>query len=240
MKTIFYILFAALACGSLTGCGNKKKQQAEIEREKWIMSLNDSIITYKKQVNDINVLLDETRQEVNGIIGQFDYVNNTREVEGYHILTGWAKRYPLDRTGLVARVTEDGRLELLATLTGANFNEIAVMAGGQTVGSDVVPHDQALNYRAGNLNRVCFTGNRADSIGALISAYDDSDVDIVYMNGTKTGALRMPADQRDMVARTWRLFDAERRMHQLEKELPRLNGKINACRRIVEQNDTAY
>ena len=236
-KSIFTAMLAAAVLG-MAGCSPKKPAAAE-EREKWLDSLNDSIALYQKQTEEVNAALAASQATVGELIGSFDYVNHAREVEGYHIYQGWQGRYPLMTTGLVARVTESEGLELIATLTGAHFNEIAAMSEGETVQSDVVAHDQALNYRAGNLNTVCFSGNKADSIGALIASHEGASVNIVYLNGNRTGSLTLPADEKRMIAATWRLYNAQKVMHENEKELSRLAGKINACRRILASREVA-
>lgn len=227
-----------LCMALLAGCGDAKRKAAEKERQDWLASLNDSIALYQTQIQEVQSSLGEARNEVGAIIDDFEYVNNSREVEGYHILHGWKNRYPLQTTGLVARVTEGGGLELIATLAGGTFDRIAVTSGGETAQSETVPHDQALNYRAGNLTRVCFTGGKADTIGALIAARPDADVLVAYTDGKPAKEVRLPADQRAMVASTWRLYDAQRRLRAKEMQLPRLNGKINACRRLLDENNT--
>ncbi len=228
---------AAVACLLLPSCRVKTPEAAK-ERENWLLSLNDSIAKYEKERSEVEVQLQEAREKMGGIVGYFDYVNNPREVEGYYIFNGWKGKYPMQKTALVARVTEEERFELIATLTGGQFNEIGVMAAGETVSSDVVPHDQALNYRAGNLNTVCFYGAKADSVGEFIASHSTGEITVVYLNGKKTGSLVLPSDEKEMVARTWELYAAQRHLHSLEKELPRLSGKIAACRRMLEKADS--
>lgn len=237
MKFRLLIPFAAVTFFLLPSCRVKTPKAVE-ERENWLLSLNDSIAKYEKEKADVETLLQEARDKVGGIVGYFDYVNDPRQVEGYYIFTGWKDRYPMQKTALVARVTEDERFELIATLTGGQFNEIGVTAAGETVASEVVPHDQALNYRSGNLNTVCFYGTKADSVGQFISTHSTDEITVVYLNGNKTGSLRLPSDEKQMVARTWELYAAQKNLHSLEKELPRLSGKIAACRRMIEKTDS--
>lgn len=228
---------AAVAYLLLPSC-RVKTPEAVKERENWLLSLNDSIAKYEKERSEVEVQLQEAREKVGGIVGYFDYVNNPREVEGYYIFNGWKGKYPMQKTALVARVTEEERFELIATLTGGQFNEIGVMSAGETVSSDIVPHDQALNYRAGNLNTVCFYGAKADSVGEFIASHSTGEITVVYLNGKKTGSLLLPSDEKQMVARTWELYAAQRHLHSLEKELPRLSGKIAACRKMLEKADS--
>ncbi len=237
MKTRSLIIPLALAALLLPGC-KVKTPEAVKEREAWLESLNDSIAKYEKQREEVEAGLSAARERVGTMVAHFDYVNNPREVEGYYIFSGWKGRYPMKQTALVARVTEDIRFELIATLTGAHFNEIGVSAQGITVASEVVPHDQAFNYRAGNLNTVSFTGAKADSIGAFIAAHSNDAFTVSYLEGKRTGSLSLPSDEKQMIARTWELYAAQRDMHTLEKELPRLSGKIAACRRMLASSDT--
>lgn len=236
MKFYIYPLMAVAAI-SLSACGGGKKTEAEQQRETWLNSLNDSIALYQKQMESVSSELTEMQRKVGEMVVDFDYVNNPREVEGYYIYKGWKSRYPLAQTGLLARVTEDERFELLATLAGAVFNEIAATSDGVSVSSDVVPHDQALNYRAGNLNKVCFSGEKADSVGALIADHESATVTVAFLNGNRTGSLQLPNDQKQMIASTWRLYSMQKKAHSLEKEMPRLSGKISACRRMLDSNN---
>lgn len=231
------LALATMALILLPSCRVKTPEAVE-ERKNWLFSLNDSISKYEKEIEEVDVKLKDAREAVANMLSDFDYVKNPRQVEGYYIFHGWKDRYPMQTTALVARVTEEERFELIATLTGAYFNEIGVTSAGETVATDVVPHDQALNYRAGNLNTVCFYGSAADSVGQFIASRSNHDFTVAYLNGNKTGALSLPSDEKQMIARTWELYAAQRNLHFLEQELPRLSGKIAACRRILHAADS--
>ena len=237
MKIKKLIAFAAISSILLPSCRVKTPQAVE-ERENWLLSLNDSIAKYEKERGEVELRLQEAREKVGQMIGDFDYVKNPRQVEGYYIFNGWKDRYPMLKTALVARVTEDERFELIATLTGAHFNEIGVTSAGETVSTNVVPHDQALNYRAGNLNTVCFADSATNSVGEFIATHSTGDITVAYLNGNRTGSLSLPSDEKQMISRTWELYAAQRNLHSLEKELPRLSGKIAACRRMLENSDS--
>ncbi len=127
-----YILpFSLLMLVSLSVCGPKNPAAAE-QREKWLLSLNDSISKYQKDIELVGDSLDAARESVGRLVGAFDYVNNPREVEGYYILNGWKAKYPLSSTSMVARINESEGFELIAALSGGFFNEIAVSAGPTT------------------------------------------------------------------------------------------------------------
>lgn len=233
MKRIY--LMTALASLLLAGCGLKKPEAVE-EREQWLLSLNDSIALYQKQSEEVNASLSELKTRIGEIIGDFDYVSNPREVEGYYIYKGWKGRYPLSQTGVVVRITEDERLEILATLTGGTFNELGASAAGESRTTEVVPYDQALNYRAGGINKVCFSGEKADSVAMLIA--ENPSADVIYLEGGKKKSTKLPSDMQGMIAATWRLYSLQKQAHDYEKEIPRLAGKVAACRRMLDRNSS--
>lgn len=237
MKKLIPFITASILLGVIGGCGNKKSDAA-LEREAWLRSLDDSIASYQKKAEEVNVTLEGLRAQVGDMLSDFEYISNPREVEGYYILKGWKDKYPPVTTGLVARVTEDERFELIAALLGGVFNEIAVCASGETVNSNVVRHDQALNYRAGNINRVCFYGTAADSVGDFIASHDANEVLLLYLNGTPSNKIKLSGEQKNMIKSTWNLYSLRKRMRKFERELPVLAGKVELCRRMLEANDS--
>lgn len=220
-----------------TSC-SLKKPKAQEERETWILSLNDSITKYKAEIETASSELKSAQAEVGEMIPNFDYVSNPREVEGYYIYNGWKNRYPIKQTGVVARITEDERFELIAVLTGKHFNQISVSNGAGSAETKVVPHDQALNYRAGNLNTVCFSGGAADSVGMYIAENMPDALTVNYLEGGKTASFTLPADQKEMIAATYQLYAAQRNNHRLEAAIPMLSRKIDTCRRMIESVDS--
>lgn len=228
-----HLLLAVIGL-TLAACSGVKKPEAAVERENWLLSLNDSIKLYQQQTEEVTTNLSDLKNRIGEVIVDFDYVSNPREVEGYYIFKGWKDRYPLTTTGVVARITEDERLELLATLAGGTFNELGVTSGGETRSTGVVAHDQALNYRTPDFNKVCFTGAKADSVAMLIAEFPSSEVS--YLEGGKKKTVKLPADLQSMLAATWRLYSLQKEAHGYEKELPRLAGKIAACRRMLDES----
>ena len=235
-KSLSFISLSIILAFGLS-CTRLKKPVATERRQEWILSMNDSIARYKAQADSATDALALLRERIAAMMPEFEHVSNPREVEGYFIFNGWKSRYPLSSTEVVARISEAEGFELIAALEGGVFNQIKVSAGGRSATSAVVPHDQALNYRAGNLNTVCFTGPQADSIGALI-ADADKDVQVAYLGGAKPRSLSLRPDARRMIAATWNLYAAQKESHRLEKMLPLLSRKVDLCRRMLNDNDS--
>lgn len=225
------ILLAGSSC-------SVKKTKSEEEREQWLYSLNDSIAAYKADIESATSALSASQTEVGEMIANFQHISNPREVEGYYIYNGWKNRYPLQQTGVVARITEDERFELIAVLKGSHFNHISISGAEGTATTDVVPHDQALNYRAGNLNTVCFYGNAADSVGMYISDNMPDILTVTFSDGSKSTSFKLPADEKEMIAATYQLYAAQKESHRLERTIPMLSRRIDSCRRMLEQLDS--
>ena len=110
----------------MAACTPKEKSDKAVERERWIESLNDSVALYKSQIDSATSRLEELHDNVGLMLQDFEYVNNPREVEGYYIYKGWRQRYPLQGNGLVARISKDEGLELIACHKGAPFTSVAM------------------------------------------------------------------------------------------------------------------
>lgn len=226
MKTILPLLAFALLIGSCHR-RNEAKERIQAQREAWEASLPDSLKNVEHQIDSLRGEIQSLSIEMESMLPAFDYVYNTREVEGYYIAKQWKTNYPMTKTGLMARLTQGENLELIAALSGsAYFNQIRVEAGGETAQSSVVSHDQALNYRMSGLNTVCFSDSAANSCAALIASHNGGDVKIIYLNdGKKTGALSYPAQSQAVMKETWNLFDNRSRMLHDERLIPLLARK---------------
>lgn len=239
MRTILHTAAAAaLMLLAATGCAPKEKSDKAVEREQWLASLNDSIATYKKQIDSTQQRLDALNEESARLLERFDYIENPREVEGYYLLKGWQGRHPANATWLYARISKSEGLELLASLKGGVFTSVAALSGGESAETAAVAPDQALNFRHKGYNTVCFYGAEADSVAAFIAAHEGDDVTIEYLNPGRSGSLKLSADQRAMIAETWRLYDTRRQIRRLEKEMPMLSRRIDACRLMMERDST--
>lgn len=216
------------------GCKKVVKSDAAKDHEAWVGSLNDSVAATRAQIEVSMVEIDSLHREVAALLEDFDRVDDPRQVEPYTIAKGWSRKYPLTSTGLVARLTEGEQLELVAALKGGTFEHLTVSSPDEgECQTDVVPYDQALNYRADGLNTVAFTGARADSVAQLIALAAPGTVTVGY---GRTSA-KLPTDQQAMIAKTWRLYDAHRRAQRLEKTLPLLNEKVRILEnRIAREN----
>ena len=117
---VFTILGIPVLLTAATGCNrrNEAKERVQAEREKWEASLPDSLKAVEHQTDSIKAELQALTNSFDAMVHTFEYVDNPREVEGYYIAGAWKGNYPLKSAGLVARITKNEKLELIAALSG--------------------------------------------------------------------------------------------------------------------------
>lgn len=230
LKRTFYRLLPFFIIAWLTGCVKIKTPEAKLEREKWIDGFSDSIEFYKKRLEDIDLRLKEVNTGIQKRLENFEYINNPREVTGYYLLKGWGKKIPFKSTGIYARVSQNEKLELIATLSDATFNQIAV----GPVYSEMVPNDQAFNYRHSGYNTVYFSGGKADTIAQYIASHRQDKITLEFIENSKKKNFILPDDEKNMISDTWNLFEQQQEAHQLQKEFWICSRKIDTFRRFQE------
>ena len=126
----------------------------------------------------------------------------------------------LNSTGVAARVLKSEGLELVAALSGARFNTLRAMSGNESAETDRVPADQALNYTAGGLTTVAFSGAKADSVAMLISRNAASSVTLQYLNDGKIAkSISLTDLQKQWISQTWQLCSMQKEIHSLENSM---------------------
>lgn len=226
MKKVIYVMAVALALGACAG-KNEKGEKAKADYDR---ALADSIEIVKQEIDSCDAQIKINNDRINGLLADFTTVANPREVGSYLIYTPFKERYPLTETGLVARINDNGQFELIAALSGRHFDQVMVQTDDESAESQVVPNDQALNYRNGSFTTVLFTGAEADSIGALIADNELNPITVNYLQGNPVSAWRMPADYAKMISTTYLLYKARREVSRLENRVPMLHEKINLLR----------
>lgn len=244
MKSIkICISFIAFFSLLMVSCNKIKTPPAAIERENWISGFADSIDYYRAQSNIVEQNLNEVNYQISSMLTNFEMVIKPREVSGNYILKGWQNKIPMTTTGIYARVSEKENFELIATLAGNTFNKIGIETSDSTMISDVVPHDQAFNFRHQNYNTVYFTDGKAENIADYISSHTSQKLTLVFFSDeNKKVKFVIPDNEKQMVAQTWQLFAAQKKAQSLQKELWMNSRKIQTFQRILleEKGDSAH
>lgn len=230
MKFTTLLYSAALMCVAIApACGRKTDGRGEKAKAAYAASLEDSIRAVQQEIDSCKSQIEFLRQDIAGLLPNFTTVSNPREVGSYMILTQWKGRYPLTQTGVVARIDNNNRFELIAA-NAKPFDRITVKSPTSAVSSALVPNDQALNYRTATLTTVMFAGDEADAIGRLVADNALNPLSVIFEYGSPVNTWKMPLETSKMISLTYALYRNTRDMQRLERRVPMLHEKINLIR----------
>lgn len=225
------MLLISFAAFLLSNCGKIKKTDAEYEREAWINGFTDSIEYYQNNSKEIDSKLESLNHNISSMLEDFEMVKNPRAVEGYYILKGWEEKLPFTTTSLYARINEREKLELIATLSGATFNQLEI----DGFVSEIVPNDQAFNFRHQRFNTVYFSGGKADTLAMKIADLADSKINLVFLeNGKNRKTFQLPEAQKMMIKKTWNLYSSQMEARELQKQQWIASKKIDTFRHMID------
>lgn len=214
----------------LAGCAGRN-HEGEKSKAEYDKSLSDSISAIKSEIDSCNEQISFLRDRVGEWLHDFTTVTNPREAAPYIIMTSAKNQYPLKSTGIIARLNDSYQFELIAALSGKHFDCINVVSGSNSISSEVVPNDQALNYRTESLTTVSFTGGKADSIGQLISDNELNPLTLNFLNGGKpVQSVKINNNEAKIISYTYILYKDNKEMKRLEHRVPMLHEKINLIR----------
>lgn len=238
MKSLINLAVCLMVGLTIVSCSKIKTTEAEAERKNWIEGFKDSVDYYQNKSSQIEEQLAMVNSRIAAQIQDFELVKKPREVSGYYLLKGWETKLPLTSTGIYARINENEKLELIATLAGNTFNCISVDYDGVPYSSEIVPHDQAFNFRHERFNTVCFSGGKADTIAWRIAQQTDDKVNLTFIEGSKKKNFQIPANEKELILKTWNLYSSQLEARKLQRELWINARKIETFRRIADQENT--
>lgn len=219
-------------------CSRVKKPAAQIEREKWIESFNDSVKIYKERSESASKEIGQLHDEATEQLKNFEFVNGSKEGTGFYIYKGWRGRMPLQSSGLTARISEKEQLEIMATFTGGIFTQMVVSDGSSKYTTHIITYDKAVANRVGDRCSVGYFGASADSIAMIVADISTNPISISYLNGKTIGTITLPADQKNMILETYRLYQTLSAVHKMEKDISVYSKKIDIFRKMMERDDT--
>ena len=200
------------------GCKQYNGEKAASDRAKWVASIEDSIATIGKARRADSLQIENLRKEMDSSIKDFSQISNAREVEPYYILSSCRSAYPLNSTGVAARVTNSLQFEMVAALSGKRFDAVRLSSEGESVNSTVIPPDQGLNYTSADGLSVCsFSGGENTPLGRFVDLHSGSPIKLEYLrNGAVQSSISLSDTQKRWIAQTWRLTSQRQALDSLE------------------------
>lgn len=165
---------------------------------------------------------------------------DTREeyVEHYRVARGWRGYDTMSKTGILARMLEDGTVEIVATNTSIPFVSITLSADGESVKSDDVQRGSDLNYTVGNTTRAAFMGEDAQRLCDFASRHVDGSVTLSF-NGAKSQRIVLSQRQKGMLAIFSRVISAKQQLDSLQRGFMVAFNKMQLYRNEVTKDSIA-
>lgn len=231
MKKILRILpVVAILVSACAGNNDKEKREQE-----YASQLREQIKKGEASIDSCDKVITEMRSIEDSRMAEFTMINNEREAAPYILYTPTQDLYPLTKTGIAARLSDNGQFEIIAALARGRFDQIRISSGTLTAESNVVANDQALNYYADNLNTVLFSGAEADSIGMLIYGNDQLQFKLEFLKEKPVKSVEITQREALMIGRTYSLYHARKEINKLERRIPMLNQRILLLNKHLEK-----
>lgn len=234
---------AALLSGAVISCGGEGKNADSLTpaaRQHAAMraSLRDSVEKYSRLASSLQAEIDTLTPRFNSLLDCFEMDIRPEYVEHYRVARGWKGYDTMSATGILARLTEDGTPELIATNSGMPFTSVSVEADGDKASTSPVAQGTDLNYTVGNVTRVAFIGDDALRLCRFAAARGQSDIRLVY-SGKTSSAITLSRKQKDMLALMARAIDTKQRLDSLERKHMAAFNKMQLYQGEVNKDSTA-
>ncbi len=212
------ILTLAILSG-VAGCKKYTGDKAAEDRAKWIESLHDSISNISAQRKADSLRIIQLRSDIDLWLQNFTQVDDPKQVEPYYIHSSFMGSYPLKSTGIAARIKDNQEFELVAALSGSQFDSFRLTSGEFSVTSPTIQPDQALNFTSSDGLTVCaFSGEGIRPIAEFVSLYEPEQIWMEFLrNGQVRSSINLSHPQKRWISETWDMASERQLLDSLER-----------------------
>ncbi len=210
-----------LVCLPVCGCGSKEehadRSSAAARRHASMRaSLHDSVALYTEKSLMLESKIDSAKKQFDELVSKMEATSPEEYVEIYRVLRGWRGYDTMAGTGIIARLLENGDVEVVASSASGPFSSVSLSAGGESVSTQPVKSGSGLNYTVGNVTRVTFIGADALALCDFAEAHEGDALTLTY-NGSKTSVLKLTPSQAEMLSFFGRITAAKKQLDTYEK-----------------------
>ena len=239
MKHLLHIALLALLSAGCSGNGDtasdsaagQKTTRAAARRAAGVATVDDSIDSLQRRHDLLTAQSDSLRTLLEGLSAQFDVIDDPMLVEKYRVARGWKGHDTTLQGGILARVLEDGTIEMVATCPSGKFSSINFTAGGKSLTSASVPEGSALNTTVDGVTRVSF-----QNAWALAQFVHDHAAQPITLRYGAVGNIVLSPRQKEMIALTWDLTAAERAARKVNEQIPVTFNKLQFFQQKAAEN----
>lgn len=214
LPLITITLMAGLAC-----CKKYDGDKTKNDREQWIASIKDSISNISAQRKADSLRIIQLRSDIDLWLQNFTQVNDPKQVEPYYIHTSFTGSYPLNSTGIAARIKNNQEFELVAALSGSQFDAIRFSAGEYSATSQSIKPDQALNFTSSDGLTVCsFSGDQTSRLAEFVNIHQPEQIWMEFLrDGQVRSSINLSHPQKRWISETWEMASERRLLDSLER-----------------------
>lgn len=160
------------------------------------MQMTDSLQAYYAHLQD-------------SLMSYFTFVNNPELVEGYYVIKEYANSTLFNRTGVEARVSQDGEFYMISSLTARPVKHTSISLKGNAgeASSSEVAYDGDRNYRSGGTEMITFIGAECDTLGHFLTLNPDDKVTLTF-KGTSAYSTPLSANDNRSIRLAYQLGNA--------------------------------
>lgn len=160
------------------------------------MQMTDSLQAYYAHLQD-------------SLMNYFTFVNNPDLVEGYYVIKEYANSTLFNRTGVEARVSQDGEFYMISSLTARPIKHTSISLKGKSgeAATPEVAYDGDRNYRSGGTEMITFIGAECDTLGHFLTLNPDTKVTLTF-NGTSNYSTPLAANDNRSISLAYQLGKA--------------------------------
>jgi hypothetical protein len=173
------------------------------------------------------------QQQIDSLMHFFNVVNadGVNQLEGYY----QDKATPVDfrsRSTAVSRVNQAGEFIVISSLTSTSVHHTAISLTDAASGATATSGTVAYRGNSDGLSResVRFSGEAADTLGALCSRVGARQLQLRFIGSGKASPVTLPAAEVAAMARTWQLSHAISELSALQTQRERIEAKLQVAR----------
>jgi hypothetical protein len=183
-----------------------------------------------QQIEETDSLLAIATWKADSLSGLFMTVSDKDLIEPYQV----AKASTGDlfsRNSIEARLTQTGEFYIISSLNGVSIKHtsVSISSANAEAKTDIVPYDNALNYRSNGSEMITFTASKCDTLGRFAVTHDNNKLTLTF-HGNSDYRVSLSATDVHKLADTYRMADAISRKATLSKQLELLRAKLQVAR----------
>ena len=231
MKLLKYSLPALLLGSLLTGGCKSDEKSGEMtpaarEHAAFRASLRDSMNLYNSSAASLKSETDTLQKEFEALYSRLEVDDRKEYVEIYRVAKGWKNYDTMSGTGLLARILENGNVEVIASSDKGSFSSIELSSEGDRFITEKVPESAGFNYTVGNQSRVTFSGNDALAICNFALSHKDSAIKVIF-RGAKSNTISLTNAQIEMLAIIAETVGIKEKLDKTQAEYMKAFNKYN-------------